>query len=55
MPTQEELKNGFRIGDWEVLPMRRVMRCGDTEIAPEPKVWGVLMALAERGGDVVTR
>lgn len=55
MPTQEELKNGFRIGDWEVLPMRRVMRRGDTEIAPEPKVWGVLMALAERGGDVVTR
>ena len=55
MPTQEELKNGFRIGDWEVLPMRRVMRCGDTEIAPEPTVGGVLMALAERGGDVVTR
>ncbi len=55
MPSQEELKNGFRIGDWEILPMRRVMRCGDNEIAPEPKVWGVLMALAERGGDVVTR
>lgn len=35
--------------------MRRVMRSGDTEIAPEPKVWGVLMALAQRGGDVVTR
>ena len=55
MPTQEQLKHGFRIGDWEILPMRRIMRRGDTEIAPEPKVWGVLMALAERGGDVVTR
>ena len=55
MPTGEELKHGFRIGDWEVLPMRRVLRSGDTEIAPEPKVWGVLMALAERGGDLVTR
>ncbi|MDH3748632.1 MAG: winged helix-turn-helix domain-containing protein [Gammaproteobacteria bacterium] len=55
MPTQEQLNNGFRIGDWEVLPARRVMRRGDEEIAPEPKVWGVLMSLALRGGDVVTR
>lgn len=55
MPNPDELKSGFRIGDWEILPMRRVMRSGDTEIVPEPKVWGVLMALAERGGDVVTR
>lgn len=55
MPTQEQLDNGFRIGDWEVLPARRVMRRGDEEIAPEPKVWGVLMSLVLRGGDVVTR
>lgn len=55
MPTQDQLNNGFRIGDWEVLPARRIIRRGDEEISPEPKVWGVLMALALRGGDVVTR
>lgn len=55
MPTKEELNNGFRIGEWEILPARRVIRRGNEEIAPEPKVWGVLMSLALRGGDVVTR
>ena len=55
MPTRDELNSGFRIGDWEVLPQRRSMRRGDVEVRPEPKVWGVLMALAERGGNVVTR
>ncbi|MDX1516056.1 MAG: winged helix-turn-helix domain-containing protein [Woeseiaceae bacterium] len=55
MPTQQQLDKGFRIGDWEVLPARHVLRRGEQEITPEPKVWGVLMSLARRGGDVVTR
>ena len=55
MPIRDELKNGFRIGDCEVIPARRVIRRGGDEISPEPKVWGVLMSLAARGGDVVTR
>lgn len=55
MPTEEELKAGFRIGDWEVLPARRILRRDDEEVAPEPKVFAVLMALAQRDGDVVTR
>ncbi len=55
MPTKEELNNGFEIGEWEVLPARGEMRCGDRIERPEPKVFGVLLALAERNGDVVTR
>ena len=54
MRTEEELQAGFRIGEWEVLPARRILRRGDEEIAPEPKVFGVLMSLARRDGDVVT-
>ena len=55
MPTKEELDRGFRLGDWEVIPSRRMLRCGDDEVTPEPKVFGVLMSLALRGGDGVTR
>ncbi|NNC76796.1 MAG: hypothetical protein HKN77_02470 [Woeseiaceae bacterium] len=55
MLTQEQLQNGFRIGEWEIVPQRRLIRRGDEEITPEPKVWGVLMSLAARNGGVVTR
>lgn len=55
MPTEEELNKGFEIGDWEVLPARGLLRSGDREERPEPKVFGVLMALARRDGDLVTR
>lgn len=55
MPTKEELEKGFTLGDWEVVPARRLLRSGDTEFTPEPKVFGVLMSLAQRDGDGVTR
>ena len=55
MPTKEELDKGFRLGDWEVIPSRRMLRRGEDEVTPEPKVFGVLMSLALRGGDGVTR
>lgn len=55
MPIPEDLSNGFRIGDCEVFPARRIIRRDGEEISPEPKVWGVLMSLAARSGDVVTR
>ena len=55
MPSKEDLFKGFTIGDWEVLPARGVLRQADTEIHPEPKVFEVLMALAQRDGDLVTR
>lgn len=55
MLTYEELKQGFRLGEWEVLPLRGVLRRGDQEERPEPLVFGVLIALAKRDGDLVTR
>ncbi|MDJ0700592.1 MAG: winged helix-turn-helix domain-containing protein [Woeseiaceae bacterium] len=55
MPTREDLQNGFYIGDFEVLPARRVIRRGDEETSPEPKVFDVLMSLAMRDGAVVSR
>ena len=55
MPTKSELQKGFRIGDWEVLPGQGIMRCGEHEERPEPMVFEVLLALASRDGELVTR
>lgn len=55
MPTQAELKSGFILGDWEVVPGQGVLRRGDHEERPEPLVFEVLMALASRDGDLVSR
>ena len=54
MLTDEELRQGFTIGDWEVLPARGLLRSGRKEVAPEKKVFDVLMALARRDGDLVS-
>ena len=55
MPTKEELQDGFKIGDWEVLPAQGVLRCGDREETPEPLVFKLLMALATRDGNVASK
>ncbi len=55
MPSKEELFEGFTIGEWEVLPGHGVLRRGDQEERPEPKVFAVLLALASRDGNLVTR
>jgi DNA-binding winged helix-turn-helix (wHTH) protein/TolB-like protein len=55
MRTLEELNQGFVLGDWTVLPGRRVLSHGGEEIQPEPKVFDCLLALARRDGDLVTR
>jgi DNA-binding winged helix-turn-helix (wHTH) protein/TolB-like protein len=55
MPTEDELRQGFRLGEWEVLPLRGVLRRDGHEEKPEPRVFGVLIALAKRDGDLVTR
>lgn len=55
MPTKDELFGGFVIGDWEVLPHRGVLRRGEDEVRPEPKVFEVLLVLASRDGKLVTR
>ena len=55
MPTIEELQQGFSLGDWEVFPSRREFRRGDKVVQPEPKQLKVLLSLAARNGDPVTR
>lgn len=55
MPTREELDKGFQIGDWQVFPARGELRCGEQVEKPEPKVLAVLLSLAMRDGDVVTK
>jgi DNA-binding winged helix-turn-helix (wHTH) protein len=55
MPTQEELNSGFNLGEWEILPGHGEFRRGDRVQHPEPKVFAVLMALAQRDTNLVTR
>lgn len=55
MPTREELADGFTIGEWEVLPSRWEIRCGDQVSKPERKVMETLLCLAIRNGEVVTK
>ena len=55
MPEYEELEQGFQIGDWEVFPARGVLRCGEQEEMPEPKVLRLLLSLEVRDGDVATK
>lgn len=55
MPTKEDLFEGFTIGEWEVLPGHGVLRRGEQEERPEPKVFAVLLSLARQDGNLVTR
>lgn len=55
MPTREELDKGFRIGAWEIYPARGELLSGEQVEKPEPKVMAVLLSLAMRNGDVVTK
>jgi len=53
--AKSDLKKGFKIGDWEVLPGQGVMRNGEHEERPEPMVFEVLISLASRDGELVSR
>lgn len=55
MPTEEELLQGFKLGEWEILPGQGILRRGDQEERPEPKVFEVLIALAKRDTNLVTK
>lgn len=55
MLTEEELLQGFNLGDWEILPSKGVLRRGDQEERPAPMVFAVLIALAKRDTDLVTK
>lgn len=55
MPSKKELFTGFTIGEWAVLPGQGLLKRESDEVRPEPKVFDVLMALASRDGNLVTR
>lgn len=49
------LQSGFRIGDWDVYPQENLLKNSDCERVLEPKVMDVLVFLAGRQGDVISR
>lgn len=55
MGTEANLRKGFSLGDWEVLPDRSLIRDGSNEVRVEPLPMNVLVALAENQGEVLTK
>jgi DNA-binding winged helix-turn-helix (wHTH) protein/TolB-like protein len=53
--TPEELQAGFRIGDCLIEPRQNRIVRRDGEVRLEPRVMDVLVCLAQRAGDVVSR
>ena len=53
--TIEELQAGFRIGDCLIEPRQNRIVRRDTELHLEPRVMDVLVCLAQRAGEVVSR
>ena len=51
----DSLQSGFGIGDWEVYPQENLLKGSDQARVLEPKVMDVLVFLAGRQGDVVSR
>jgi len=53
--VNDNLQIGFRIGDWEVYPQENLLKGPDRARVIEPKVMDLLVFLADRQGDVVSR
>jgi TolB-like protein/DNA-binding winged helix-turn-helix (wHTH) protein/lipoprotein NlpI len=53
--VNDNLQSGFRIGDWEVYPQENLLKGPNRECVLEPKVMDVLVLLAGRQGEVVSR
>ena len=49
------VKSGFRIGAWDVYPQQNLLKSPEHTKTLEPKVMDVLVFLAERQGEVVSR
>lgn len=50
-----DLSAGFRLGDFQVVPDRNIVKCAKQSIHLEPKIMHVCLMLAQRCGDVVLR
>jgi len=55
MTTETELRKGFLLGQWEVLPDRGLLRDGAKREHVEPLVMRVLVALACQQGEVLSK
>ncbi|MCI0518318.1 MAG: winged helix-turn-helix domain-containing protein [Woeseiaceae bacterium] len=55
MPTYDELRKGFGLAGWHVLPDRGLLQDGDAQVHVEPLPMDVLVALAAQQGDVVSK
>ena len=53
--TRKDLQAGFRIGEYVVEPRQNRIVHGEVETRLEPRVMDVLVCLAERAGEVVSR
>ncbi len=53
--TRQELQAGFRIGECLIEPRQNRIVRGEVEVRLEPRVMDVLVCLAERAGEVVSR
>ena len=55
MERENDLNKGFTLGHWTVLPNRGLLRADGVEERVEPLVMRVLVALAEAGGEVLSK
>jgi TolB-like protein/DNA-binding winged helix-turn-helix (wHTH) protein/Tfp pilus assembly protein PilF len=53
--TPTPVAHPFRVGDWTANPDTHHLHRGDTEVRLEPKVMALLVCLAQRAGEPVTR
>ena len=50
-----QIRRGFQLEEWQVSPESNRLASGDTEIEIEPRVMDLLVYLAERSGEVISR
>ncbi len=55
MTEFNDLSAGFKTGDWLVYPARRVIARDDEKVSPPPLEFDLLMMLASRNGDIVSK
>ena len=55
MSTEANLRKGFFLGEWEILPDRSLLRSDANEVHIEPIQMNVLLELARHQGEVLTK
>ena len=55
MYEKDQIKAGFTVGDWQVRPSHGTLSRNGKLVQPEPKVFELLMVLAEHDGEIVSK